>query len=220
MTMVDRFTSIIDAFDDTTVGLSLDQVAARAELPRSTTHRILDHLVRLSWVAHSDRGYGLGERAMSWGAGDATDLRLRSAASPVLHDLQMKTGTVVHLGVLAGQDIVHVDKLGGHAAPGVPTRVGTRAPAARLALGLAVLAAHPPEDCTDTPVDVDLIRVRRCGVVSRRGDYAPEFTSVAATIDGRAAIGIVLPCNVSPQRYEPLLRSAAAQVRRELTCRP
>ena len=69
MTMVDRFTSIIDAFDDTTVGLSLDQVAARAELPRSTTHRILDHLVRLSWVSHSDRGYGLGDRAMSWGAG-------------------------------------------------------------------------------------------------------------------------------------------------------
>ena len=29
MTMVDRFTSIIDVFDDTTVGLSLDQVAAR-----------------------------------------------------------------------------------------------------------------------------------------------------------------------------------------------
>jgi DNA-binding IclR family transcriptional regulator len=216
MTMVDRFTSIIDAFDDATVGLSLDQVAARAELPRSTTHRILDHLVRLSWVSHSDRGYGLGERAKSWGAGDAADLRLRSAAAPVLHDLHLKTGTVVHLGVLAGRDIVHVDKLGGHTAPGLPTRVGTRAPATRLALGLAVLAAHPPESCTD----VDLIRVRRCGVVSRRGDYAPEFTSVAATIDGRAAIGIVLPCNVSPERYEPLIRSAAGQVRRELTYRP
>src|ERR671922_35389 len=65
MTMVDRFTSINDAFDDTTVGLSLDQVAARAELPRSTTHRILDHLVRLNWLSHSERGYGLGKRAVS-----------------------------------------------------------------------------------------------------------------------------------------------------------
>src|SRR5512135_1971773 len=97
MTMVDRFTSIIDAFDDTTVGLSLDQVAARAALPRSTTHRILDHLVRLNWLAHSDRGYGLGKRALSWGAGDAADLRLREAAAPVLHDLQAMTGAVVHL---------------------------------------------------------------------------------------------------------------------------
>ena len=219
MTMVDRFTSIIDAFDDATVGLSLDQVAARAELPRSTTHRILDHLVRLSWVSHSDRGYGLGHRAMSWGAGDATDLRLRSAAAPVLHDLAMKTGAVVHLGVLAGVDIVHVDKLGGASVLGVPTRVGTRAPARRLALGLAVLAAHPPERF-DPGVDVDLIRVRASGVVTRRGDYGPDFTSVAATVDGRAALGIVLPANACTKRYEPLLRSAAGQVRRELSARP
>lgn len=219
MTMVDRFTSIIDAFDDATVGLSLDQVAARAELPRSTTHRILDHLVRLSWVSRSDRGYGLGNRAMSWGAGDATDLRLRSAAAPVLHDLAQKTGAVVHLGVLAGLDIVHVDKLGGPSAPGVPTRVGTRAPARRLALGLAVLAAHPPEQF-GVGVDVDLIRVRACGVVTRLGDYGPEFTSVAATVDGRAALGIVLPANACTRRYEPLLRSAAGQVRRELSARP
>ncbi|SPM33655.1 DNA-binding transcriptional regulator, IclR family [Mycobacterium rhizamassiliense] len=217
MTMVDRFTSIIDAFDDATVGLSLDQVAARAELPRSTTHRILDHLVRLSWVSHSDRGYGLGDRAMSWGAGDATDLRLRSAAAPVLHHLQIKTGAVVHLGVLAGLDIVHVDKLGGPSAPVVPTRVGTRAPAPRLALGLAVLAVQPPELVGP---GIDVIRARACGVVTRRGDYGPEFTSVAATIDHRAALGIVLPANASAQRYEPLLRAAAGQVRRELTDRP
>ncbi|BAX90267.1 IclR family transcriptional regulator [Mycobacterium shigaense] len=219
MTMVDRFTSIIDAFDDVTVGLSLDQVAARADLPRSTTHRILDHLVRLSWISHSDRGYGLGDRAMSWGAGDATDLRLRSAAAPALHDLHLKTGAVVHLGVLAGLDIVHVDKLGGPSALSVPTRVGTRAPAHRLALGLAVLAAQPPEHFG--PGDGgDLVRVRACGVVTRRGDYGSEFTSVAATVDGRAALGIVLPANACTRRYEPLLRSAAGQVRRELSAHP
>jgi DNA-binding IclR family transcriptional regulator len=151
MTMVDRFTSIIDVFDDTTVGLSLDQVAARAELPRSTTHRILDHLVRLNWLSHSERGYGLGKRALSWGAGDLTDLRLREAAAPVLHDLQVKTEAVIHLGVLDGHDIVHVDKLGGRTAMHVPTRVGTRFAATDVALGLAVLAALPPEE-----VDVDL----------------------------------------------------------------
>ena len=82
MTTVDRFTVVIDAFDDATVGLTLDQVATRAALPRSTTHRILDHLVRLNWLKRIDRGYGLGVRAMSWGAGDAADLRLREAAAP------------------------------------------------------------------------------------------------------------------------------------------
>ena len=101
----------------------------------------------------------------------------------------------------------------------MPTRVGPRAPARRLALGLAVLAAHPPEQF-GVGVDVDLIRVRACGVVTRLGDYGPEFTSVAATVDGRAALGIVLPANACTRRYEPLLRSAAGQVRRELSARP
>jgi DNA-binding IclR family transcriptional regulator len=213
MTMVDRFTSIIDAFDDTTVGLSLDQVAARAALPRSTTHRILDHLVRLNWLSRTERGYGLGKRAISWGAGDAADLRLREAAAPVLHDLQVCTGAVVHLGVLNGRHIVHVDKLGG---PSVPTRVGTRTPAHELALGLAVLAAGPLED-VDSAIAAELHRIRRAGVACRRNDYGPGLSSVAATIDGRAAVGIVLPDSVSPDRYRPLVIAAASRIRKELS---
>jgi DNA-binding IclR family transcriptional regulator len=216
MTMVDRFTSIIDAFDDTTVGLSLDQVAARARLPRSTTHRILDHLVRLRWLSHSERGYGLGARATSWGAGDLADMRLREAAAPVLHHLQVRTDAVVHLGVLDDGEIVHIDKLGGRSAAQVPTQVGSRAPAHLLALGLAVLAARPPDE-VDIAMSGELFRIRQTGVVHRDHDYGPGLTSVAATVSTRAALGIVLPDNVSPQRYKPLVAAAAARVRRSLS---
>ena len=219
MTMVDRFTSIIDVFDDTTTGLSLDQVATRAALPRSTTHRILDHLVRLQWLRHSDCGYGLGARAISWGAGDAADLRLREAAAPVLHHLYVQTGAVAQLGVLVGgpgaYEIVHVDKLGGALADRVPTGVGTRAVAHRLALGLAVLARLPPESVGRVP-DGDLHRVHRAGGLVRRGDYARGLASVAAAIDERAAVGIVMPDNGSGGRYLPLVIDAATRVRRNL----
>jgi DNA-binding IclR family transcriptional regulator len=217
--MVDRFTSIIDVFDDTTTGLSLDQVATRAELPRSTTHRILDHLVRLQWLRHSDTGYGLGARAISWGAGDAADLRLREAVAPVLHQLYVQTGAVAQLGVLAGAaggyELVHLDKLGGPSADRVPTAVGTRAPAHRLALGLAVLAVLPPEAVVGVP-DIELHRVRRAGGLVRRGDYARGLASVAAAIDTRAAVGIVMPDNGSGERYLPLVIDAAKRIRREL----
>lgn len=215
--MVDRFTSIIDVFDDTTTGLSLDQVASRADLPRSTTHRILDHLVRLQWLRHSDLGYGLGARAMSWGAGDASDLRMREAAGPVLHDLYVRTGAVAHLGVLVGgpgaYDVVHVDKLGGASAHRVPTGVGTRVSAHRLALGIAVLATLPPEHVQ--AVDVDLHRVRRTGGLVRHDEYAPGLTSVAAAVDRRCALGIVLPDNASGagERLLPVVLGAASRVR-------
>ncbi len=211
MTMVDRVTSIIDVFDDATVGLSLDQVAGRADLPRSTTHRILDHLVRLKWLCHTDRGYGLGARAMSWGAGDAADLRLREAAAPTLHQLHVRTAAVVHLGVLDGGDVVHVDKLGAPAADRVPTSVGSRIRAERVALGLAVLAMLSPEE-----VGVDLHRVRKAGGLVRTDDYAPGLTSVAAAVDRRASVGIVLPDNLSGDRFLPLVLDAAGRIRRAL----
>jgi DNA-binding IclR family transcriptional regulator len=211
MTTIDRFTVVIDAFDDATVDLTLDQVATRAALPRSTTHRILDHLVRLDWLKRNDRGYGLGVRAMSWGAGDAADLKLREAAAPALYDLQVKTAAVVHLGVLRGRDIVHVDKLGG---PAVPTRVGTRTPAGESALGLAVLATLPPEDVGESSTDLEASR--RTGVVCLDGDYGPGLTSVAAAIDRRAAVGIVVPDSVCAQRYQPLVIAAAARTRAAL----
>ena len=215
--MVDRFTSIIDVFEDPATGLSLDQVAARADLPRSTTHRILDHLVRQHWLRHSENGYGLGARAMSWGAGDAADLRLREAAAPVLHGLYAGTGAVAHLGVLVGApgcyDVVHVDKLGGPGAHRVPTAVGTRVSAHRLALGLAVFAARPPEDAP--AVGVDLVRVRRVGGLVRRDEYGTGWVSVAAAVNTRAALGIVLPENTfrDAERHLPAVIDAAARVR-------
>jgi DNA-binding IclR family transcriptional regulator len=215
MTMVDRFTSIIDVFDDATVGLSLDQVATRADLPRSTTHRILDHLVRLNWLCHSEHGYGLGARAMFWGAGDAADLRLREAAAPVLHGLHVRTAAVTHLGVLDGPDVVHVDKLGGPSAERVPTRVGTRVPARDVALGLAALAATAPEEA-GVDLAAELHRVRRVGGLVRASDYAVGLTSVAATVGARSAVGIVVPDNVSGERYLPLVIAAAARIRRNL----
>lgn len=219
MTMMDRVRSIIDVFDDPAAGLSLDQVARRAELPRSTTHRILDHLVRLHWLRHSERGYGLGARAMSWGAGDAADLRLRQAAAPELHGLYVQTGAIAQLGVLIGgregYDALHVDKLGGSSAERVPTTVGTRVSAYRCALGLAVLAVLPPEE-VGGGADVDLLRVRRTGGLVRYADYAPGLTSVAATVDARSAIGIVLCDNRSGEQFLPIVVDAAARVRRAL----
>ena len=107
---------------------------------------------------------------------------LRTAAAPALHRLLMRTGAVVHLGAVDRGDIVHLDKLGGSAAERVPTAVGARAPAHRVALGIAALAAMSPEE-VETALEqggsgfrpgprwwAELHRVRD-GVVVRDGDH-------------------------------------------------
>jgi hypothetical protein len=50
----------------------------------------------------------------------------------------------------------------------------------------------------------------------RTDDYRTGLTSVAAAVDARAAIGVVLPRNVSGDRYLPLVLESAGQVRRTL----
>jgi hypothetical protein len=75
-----------------------------------------------------------------------------------------------------------------------------------------VLAARPPEDVV-TALCIELHRIDRTGVVHRRGDYAPGLTSVAATFDKRAALGIMWPDKASPVKYQPLVAAAAVSVR-------
>lgn len=223
--MLDRFTAIIDAFDDDTAALTLDQISARTALPRSSTHRILDQLVRLDWLTHNGRGYRLGPRA-NGRRGAEVDVRLRSAAAPALHDLLLRTGAVVHLGVLHGGHIVHLDKLGGHAARQVPTAVGARVRAHRTALGVAALSGMSPEEAEaelaglegwvpDAGWWADLHRARR-RVAVRHDDYAPGLVSLAAAVGSRAAIGLVTPDRVLAQRCQPLVAAAAARVARAL----
>ena len=224
--MLGRATLILDSFDAPGHRLTLGQVALRTRLPRSTAHRILDQLVRLEWVVHTDLGYALGRRIRSWG-GEGPGLGdLRAAAAPVLHDLLLATGGVVHLGVLDQGDVVHLDKLGGRSASTVPTQVGGRRPAYELSLGRAALAALPPEEAesrveapaTDAElatVHLALHRIRRSGAARAQDEYAAGLTSVAAATGTAGAVGVVVP-NARADWVVPLVREAAAQVRQSL----
>ena len=225
--MLDRFTVIIDCFAGGTQLLTLDEIAGRTGLPRSSAHRILEQLVRLGWLTHCVRGYGLGVRALPSSATAVSDLTLRTAAAPALHRLLMRTGAVVHLGAVDRGDIVHLDKLGGSAAERVPTAVGARAPAHGVALGIAALAAMSPED-VETALEqggsgfrpgprwwAELHRVRD-GVVVRDGDHTAGMVSVAAAVGAGASVGIVVEATRFTHRHRHLVVEAAAETRKVL----
>lgn len=122
--MVERMTLIMDAFTGRTTRLSLEDVARRTQLPRSTAHRILEQLVRLRWLEHTQFGYGLGRRALGLGGGDGAHADIRAVAAGRIHNLQIRTGLVVHLAVLDEGQVHYLDKAGGRFAASVPSWVG------------------------------------------------------------------------------------------------
>lgn len=144
VSMIERMSLILDAFDSATPTLTLHAFVERTGLPRSTVHRILDQMIRLRWLAHAPGGYRLGTRALELGGLAAGHNEIRSAVGPLLHELCLRTDTVGHLGILDGRDVLYLDKAGGRQTAIVPTRLGGRMPAHSTALGKAMLAALEP----------------------------------------------------------------------------
>ncbi|MGH3435494.1 MAG: IclR family transcriptional regulator [Sciscionella sp.] len=236
--MVERMTLILDAFEGRSTRLTLEDVARRTHLPRSTTHRILDQLVRLCWLERTSFGYSLGRRVLGFGDLEGSYAGIREVAAPLLHELQMKTGMVVHLGVLDGAEVYYLDKVGGRFATVVPSRVGGRAPAHSTALGKAMLAWLEPEE-----VDARLGRIigrltnrtigdlrtlheelnrirRRHGLAFERGECFPAICCVAAAVRGPegalGSISLVGDGRAPLERVAPLVLDAARQASREL----
>jgi DNA-binding IclR family transcriptional regulator len=231
--MVERMTLILDAFNGRSARLTLEDVARHTGLPRSTAHRILDQLVRQRWLEHNAHGYGLGQRALGLGGRDGGHGKIREAAAPLLHELQITTGLVAHLAVLDGAEVFYLDKAGGRFASSVPSRVGGRAPAHSTALGKAMLAWLEPEQ-----VDVQLgagldrltnrtigdlgtlhqelhrIRQRR-GLAFERGESFPGIACVAAAIRGQegpvAGISLVGDIRTPLENVAPLVAAAARE---------
>ncbi|MBF6167743.1 IclR family transcriptional regulator [Streptomyces gardneri] len=205
VSMIERMTLILEAFDAATPTLTLVELAERTGLPRSTVHRILDQLIRLRWLAHAPGGYRLGLRTLELGGLAADHNEIRDAVSPLLHDLCQQTGMVGHVGVLDGRDVLYLDKVGGRFAATVPTRLGGRMPAHSTALGKSLLATLEPSiveasfrdrlpqltartlaDRAELHRELGRIRNRR-GVAVDNEETVSGITCVAVPIRGRGA---------------------------------
>ncbi|MFB4319166.1 IclR family transcriptional regulator [Actinomadura sp. 21ATH] len=240
--MVERISLILDAFSGRSARLTLEDVARHTGLPRSTAHRILDQLVRQRWLEHNSYGYGLGQRALGLGGRDGGHGRIREAAAPLLHELQITTGLVAHLAVLDGAEIYYLDKMGGRYASVVPSRVGGRAPAHSTALGKAMLAWLEPEQVEASlgaglsrltsrtigefsTLHQELHRIRqRRGLAFERGESFPGIACVAAAIRGHegpvAGISLVGDIRTPLENVAPLVATAAREASQELFLGP
>ncbi|WP_067855417.1 IclR family transcriptional regulator [Nocardia shimofusensis] len=139
-----RVVHILEAFapDDRAVGLS--ELARRTGLPKTTVHRVCRDLVTARWLTASPQGYRLGRGLFELGMRAAAERTLLEVAVPFMQDLYTRTQETVHLGVLDGDEVVYISKIGGHRQARAPSRVGGRMPLYCTAIGKALLAHAEP----------------------------------------------------------------------------
>jgi DNA-binding IclR family transcriptional regulator len=235
--------AVLEAFTSDWTTLTLSDIARRAVLPLTTTHRLVGELCASGALERDgDGSYRVGLRLWEIASLAPRGVPLREAALPFLEDLYEVTHENVQLGVREGHEVVYIERIAGRRAVSVLTRVGGRFPLHASGIGL-VLLAHAPDSVqrealagplqrfTDfTVTDPERLRrtlsqVRRDGVAVSDRQVTDDAMSVAAPIvDGAgeviAALSIVSKADgTEAARLIPAVRAAALGTSRALRAR-
>jgi IclR family KDG regulon transcriptional repressor len=167
--------------------MGVSDLARRLGLHKNNAFRLLATLELAGYMQQTpetDR-YHLGPRCLELGHAFARSHTLISQARPILEELAETVGETAHLGVLRGDEVVHLDGVLPEQLVLTGLRVGERLPAHCTALG-KVLLADGANDVADRTFDrhtdstlVDPVKLAdELRAVALRG-YAPDLEEFA-----------------------------------------
>ncbi|MFJ9380749.1 IclR family transcriptional regulator [Streptomyces sp. NPDC101455] len=236
--MLDKATVIIESFKPSGGLYRLSELSERTGLPKPTVHRLSADLVRLGWLERVGPRYRLGAKLFELGSLVPHRLDLREAALPFLQDLFEATRETVHLGVRDGMDVVYLERIHGHEALNLPSRIGGSLPLTCTSVGKALLAfsgAELTEEVLSGPLPrltahsiTDPTRLRRelektrvSGLAYEEQEAALGVSCIAAPVfaegNSVAALSVAVPrSRFSPAQLAPAVRTAALGLSRVL----
>ncbi|WP_030604668.1 IclR family transcriptional regulator [Streptomyces fulvoviolaceus] len=239
--MLDKATAIVDCFRPDGGAFRLTELAARSGLTKTTAFRLCGDLVRLGWLERQGDVYRLGGKLFELGSLVPRRHDLRETALPFLQDLFEATHETVHLGVREGHEVVYIERIHGHDAVRLPSRIGGRLPLTCTGVGKALLAFSGPELTEEvlaaplpslTPhsiTDPDRLRTaveqaQVSGLAYEEQEAALGVSCIAAPVfDGSvavAALSVAVPRGrFQPAQLAPAVRTAALGLSRALRSR-
>ncbi|MGW8554818.1 IclR family transcriptional regulator [Streptomyces tubercidicus] len=236
--MLDKAVAVLDCFRPNGGSFRLTELSARAGLTKTTAFRLCGELVRLGLLERDAESYRLGGKLFELGSLVPRRQDLREAALPFLQDLFEATHETVHLGVREGHEVVYVERIHGHGALRLPSRIGGRLPLTCTGVGKALLAfsgAELVEEVLDAPLPrltphsvTDPERLRTAieqaqvaGLAYEEEEATLGVSCIAAPVfDGAvavAALSVAVPrSRFRPAQLAPAVRTAALGLSRAL----
>jgi IclR family pca regulon transcriptional regulator len=142
---LERGLAILRAFTPERPWMGIAEIAQHLEMSRPTTHRYASTLVALNYLEQGrGRKYRLGMRAADPGRSAVASTAARNISPEQLRELRDDSGCTASMAVLDGTEIVYVDRARsvrqGRSEVAARLGGGSRLPAAKTALGKALLA--------------------------------------------------------------------------------
>ncbi|WP_241831744.1 IclR family transcriptional regulator [Parafrankia soli] len=222
--------------------LPMAELAARAQLPTPTVHRLLRTMVERGYLRQlPDRSYALGFRLVPLGA--RANAMVGANASGVLHDLVAELGETANLAVLSGDQAEYVAQAPSRYAMRMFTEVGRRVDLHSTGVGKALLAQLDDDDealgiirsrglprytahtvGTETALRAELRRIRERGFALDEQEQEIGVRCVAIALDPASAPGVAVSVSGPTARMTDelveravgLLRAAASRLAGDL----
>jgi DNA-binding IclR family transcriptional regulator len=129
---------------------SLEALAKKSGLTRSTAHRLLATLVQQGYLRNqAGQGYFLGPRIIELGFKGYEKLDLPQIARPHMIRLSEATKETVHLAILDGTQVMYIEKVQGSRSVRTASHIGARLPVQCTALGKALVSTLPESRWAD-----------------------------------------------------------------------
>jgi DNA-binding IclR family transcriptional regulator len=234
--VVDRIVRLIAAFPQDAT-LQLSELADRAGLPLTTTHRLVRQLAGHGLL---DAGPGGTVRPglRLWELVNRTSpaLALRQAAMPFMEDIQHVLNQNVNLAVLDGWEALFVERLSRRGSVANRAQVAGRMPIHISSAGLALMAhqdkvlqgqyleqfADPDGRLNRDDLRALLTETARQGFAQLKGVVDADTWGIAVPVLNRrqraaASLGVVVPLReMRLQALVPALQTAARGIARRL----
>lgn len=142
--VISKVLLILEALQNSSVGLGLKNICDATGINKSTAHRFLKHLEREGYLLRTEAGaYLIGPRLAQMSTCASRSATLQAVARPILAELWRSTQETVNLGVLDHGTLLYVDVMESSHEFRLVSRIGTRRSLHVAALG-KVLAAFLP----------------------------------------------------------------------------
>lgn len=229
-----KILAILSAFETSRRALNLTEISKAADLPLSTTHRLVGELVDEGILSRTGNG-GIQLGLRLWAIAQNTGRQLRDTARPFVQDLFSLTGETSQLAIRDGNMALYIDRVYGSKRVARASRVGGRLPLHATAVGKAILAfsedwvmdaylAQPLEPMTahtrSNPVQLrnELNRAKHNGYAITREEVRLGTCSIAVPVyhTGRlgCSIGLVIPTShaANMERHLPVLYGISKRI--------
>lgn len=193
---VGRALAIFDAYDNEHLSLSLQEIAERIRMPKTTAFRLVNTLERTGFLVRMDnQRYCLSLKLARLGGLVRSTLSILEIARPVMLQVNEQVTETIALNAVVGNERMVLDAVDTPSPLMSMARPGERQPLLLGASGRILMAYMKPEvleavlkanvrapDFDRAAFDREIARFKRQGYAVTRGQRVPGLTAIAVPI--------------------------------------